>query len=128
MKFSKLRENKSTRAIIFNAVLAAVSLFVNGFGIYLTIQANLGAAPWDSLLLGLTKRAKKLPIGVISIALLSSATLIGWILGGPVGIGTLICAFASGPILQTIFRLMKFDATGVKHQRLQDSAKVVFGR
>ena len=48
-------ENRSRRAIIRNMLLAAVSLFVNGFGIYLTIQANLGAAPWDVLNLGLSK-------------------------------------------------------------------------
>ena len=40
-----LRENRTVGAILLNMVLAAVSLFVNGFGVYLTIQANLGAAP-----------------------------------------------------------------------------------
>ena len=50
-----LRDNRTTGAIILNIMLAAVSLFVNGFGIYLTIQANIGAAPWDVLNLGLSK-------------------------------------------------------------------------
>ncbi|MBQ7248003.1 MAG: hypothetical protein IJS22_07945 [Lachnospiraceae bacterium] len=36
-------------------LLAAVSLFVNGFGVYLTIRANLGAAPWDVLNIGLSR-------------------------------------------------------------------------
>ena len=43
--FHELSKNGTPRAILFNMLLAAVSLFVNGFGIYLTIQANLGAAP-----------------------------------------------------------------------------------
>ena len=30
-----------------NMILAAISLFINGFGVYLTIQANIGAGPWE---------------------------------------------------------------------------------
>ena len=74
--------------------------------------------------MGLAKRVRRVPIGAVSIALLGSATLIGWLLGGPVGIGTLICAFASGPIMQIAFRTVRFDATKIQHQRLKDSAKV----
>ena len=88
--FKDLRENRSVRAILLNMLIAAVSLFVNGFGVYLTIQANIGA--------------------------------------GPVGIGTIICAFCTGPIMQAAFRTVRFDATTIKHQRLRESAKVIFKR
>ena len=219
-----LRENRTAGAILINMLLAAVSLFVNGFGVYLTIQANIGAGPWDvlnlglsktlgilygtasiavsctilaidillkepigiamfidavvvgkavdffnhihavppasslltgipimivglfimaytqftymaaslgcgprdTLLVGLAKRVKRIPIGAVSIALLSLATLIGWLLGGPVGVGTLICAFCTGPIMQLAFRSVRFDATGIKHQRMMDSARIIF--
>ena len=47
MTKERLRENRSTGAIILNMLLAAISLFLNGFGVYLTIQANIGAGPWD---------------------------------------------------------------------------------
>ncbi len=222
----ELRRNRTLRAIALNMILAAASLFVNGFGVYLTIQANLGAAPWDvlnlglsrslgilygsasiavsltilgidillkepigiamfidavvvgkavdffnwlhvvpacrslfsgipvmviglfilaytqytymmaslgcgprdTLLVGLSKRVKKIPIGLVSIALLSTATLIGWKLGGPVGIGTVICALGTGPVMQIAFRTVRFDATRVKHQRLRESFKVVLSR
>ena len=221
MKYA-LRENRTPGAILLNMLIATVSLFLNGFGIYLTIQANIGAAPWDVLSLGLSKtlgilygnaaiavsvtillidvlmkepigiamfidavvvgkavdffnrlglvapcrslltalpvmltglvvlaytqytymmaslgcgprdtlmvglarRLSRLPIGLVSVALLGTATLIGWLLGGPVGIGTIICAFGAGPIMQLAFRTVRFDATGVRHQRLRDSVKV----
>ena len=55
MTSSELRENKTIKSILINMLIAAASLFVNGFGIYLTIQANLGAAPWDVLNLGISK-------------------------------------------------------------------------
>ena len=221
LKNQTLKENRTGKAILLNAALAAVSLFVNGFGVYLTIQANIGAGPWDVLNLGLSKslgilygtasiavsysilaidialrepigiamfidafvvgkavdlfnhlqvvpkcdslakgilmmlvglvimaytqftymsaalgcgprdtllvalakRAKRIPIGVVSITLLSVATFTGWLLGGPVGIGTLISTFAMGPIMQMAFMTVKFDATNVHHQHLIESWK-----
>ena len=49
------RRNDTAGGILLNALLAAVSLFVNGFGVYLTIQANIGAGPWDVLNLGVSR-------------------------------------------------------------------------
>jgi uncharacterized membrane protein YczE len=225
MILSKFGRNDSAGAICADILLAAFSLFVNGFGIYLTIRANIGAAPWDvlnlglsktfgilygsasiavagtilaidvimrepiglamfidavvvgksvdffnmldvvpecrslltgipmlvlgliviaytqftymaaslgcgprdTLLVGLAKRLKSVPIGAISIALLSSATLTGYLLGGPVGFGTIISAFFAGPIMDLAFRSVHFDATKIRHQRLRDTWRVITG-
>ena len=90
------------------------------------MKAALGCGPRDTLLVGLAKRAGRIPIGAVSIALLSLATFIGWLLGGPVGLGTLICAFCTGPIMQAAFRSVHFDATKIRHQHLAESAGVLF--
>lgn len=50
-----LRENRTPEAILLNMLIAVASLFVNGFGVYLTIQANIGAGPWDVLNTGLSR-------------------------------------------------------------------------
>ena len=221
---NSLRLNRSPRSILLNMLLAAFSLFLNGFGIYLTIQANIGAAPWDvlnrglskslgslygnasiavsvtilvidillrepiglsmfidafvvgksvdffyclhpvapcqslgtaipvllagliviaytqygymvaslgcgprdSLLVGLAKRLKRLPIGLVGILLQGTATFIGWLLGGPVGIGTILCAACAGPIMQLAFQSVRFDATHIRHQNLGESFRVLF--
>ena len=215
--------NKTAKGIILNSLIAILSLFVNGFGIYLTMKANIGAAPWDvfnlglsksigilygtasisvsvaillidismkesigiamfidaivvgksvdffnyvdfvptpsnlpasiamlfaglfvlgytqlfymkaalgcgprdTLLVGLKRHLPKIPIGVISIALLGTATLIGYLLGGPVGIGTIICALFQGPIMAFAFKTLHFDATGIKHESLFESFAVI---
>ncbi|MBQ6274037.1 MAG: hypothetical protein IJK63_07415 [Oscillospiraceae bacterium] len=101
-------------------------LFVLAYTQYTYMVASLGCGPRDTLLVGLAKRLKRVPIGLVSIALLSTATLIGWLLGGPVGLGTLLCAFGAGPIMQLAFRTVRFDATAIRHQRLRDSIKVFF--
>lgn len=221
--FQKNKDNDTTKKIVLNMLMAAVSLFVNGFGVYLTIQANIGASPWDvlnlglsnsfgilygtasiivsfsilgidilmrepigiamiidsivvgksvdlfnrinliekcdsiiiaipvmilglfimgytqytymsaslgcgprdTLLIGLTRRTESVSIGLVSIMLLATATLVGWLLGGPVGIGTFICAFGMGPIMQFAFFTVKFNATEIKHQSIIETLKVV---
>lgn len=113
-----------------SSLLTAVPMMIAGLFIIAYTQygymlASLGCGPRDTLLVGLAKRVEKIPIGVVSIALLGTATLIGWLLGGQVGIGTLIYAFGSGPIMQMAFQSVHFDATHIRHQRLKDSCRVI---
>lgn len=113
-----------------SSLLTAVPMMIAGLFIIAYTQygymlASLGCGPRDTLLVGLAKRMEKIPIGAVSIALLGTATLIGWLLGGQVGIGTLICAFGSGPIMQMAFQSVHFDATHIRHQRLKDSCRVI---
>lgn len=100
-------------------------LFIIGYTQYLYMRSALGCGPRDTLLVGLKRRITKLPIGVISIVLLSTVTAVGYLLGGPIGIGTIICALCAGPIMQFAFTTVHFNATGIRHQRLKDSARVL---
>lgn len=100
-------------------------LTIMGYTQYFYMAAALGCGPRDTLLVAMAKRVKNLPIGLISVVLLSLVTLTGYLLGGPVGIGTLICAFCSGPIMQAAFKTVHFDATGIRHQRLFESFNVL---
>ena len=92
---SSLRLNRSPRAILLNMLLAAVSLFFNGFGIYLTIQANIGAAPWDVLNLGISKSLGIL-YGNASIAVSVTILIIDILLREPIGLSMFIDAFVVG--------------------------------
>lgn len=106
-------------------VMMLIGLTIMGYTQYLYMDACLGCGPRDTLLVGLAKIFHKIPIGVVSIMMLSMATFVGYLLGGPVGIGTLICAFCSGPIMQFAFRTVCFDATGIVHQSLAQSVSVL---
>ncbi len=112
---------------LFGSILMIlVGLTIMGYTQYYYMKASLGCGPRDTLLVGLSRRCKKIPIGAISIALLSLATFIGYLLGGPVGIGTLICAFCSGPIMQLAFHTVHFNATTISHQKITESLRVFF--
>ena len=109
-------------------VMGIMGLFIMGFTQYLYMSAGLGAGPRDTLLVGLKRRLPKIPIGVISIALLALVTLIGYLLGGPVGGGTLLFAFGAGPIMQLAFRVMRFQPTLVKHQHIYTTLRILLHR
>ena len=83
-------------SLISKYILAVVSVLLVGFGSGIYLVANLGPGPRDGLMTGLT-RVTNLPIAFIRALIEISVVLIGWYLGGNVGIGTLIFAFGIGP-------------------------------
>ena len=125
--FNWLNLVPKAQSLITAVPMMLIGLVIIAYTQYTYMIASLGCGPRDTLLIGLAKRINRIPIGAISIALMSTVTFIGWLLGGPVGIGTLISAFCSGPIMQMAFQSVHFDATHVHHQRLQDSYKVFSG-
>ncbi|MCR5389030.1 MAG: hypothetical protein K6E56_07280 [Lachnospiraceae bacterium] len=122
--FNKLDLIPKCDSVFTGIPLMLLGLVIMAYTQYTYMSASLGCGPRDTLLVALAKRIKKIPIGAICITMLTIATLVGWLLGGPVGIGTLICAFATGPIMQLAFTTVKFDATHVHHQQLFDSLRI----
>lgn len=109
-------------------LVMTVGLFLMGLAQFLYMAAALGCGPRDTMLVGLRRRLQKIPIGLISVFIMATVTLAGWLLGGPIGIGTLLCAFLTGPIMQLDFKLVRFEPTAVRHQNLQESFRVLIGR
>ncbi len=122
--FNRMNVIPKCDSMLIGIPVMLIGLVIMAYTQFTYMSAALGCGPRDTLLVGLAKRAGKIPIGAVSIALLSLATFVGWLLGGPVGIGTLICAFCTGPIMQMAFSTVKFDAARVRHQHLFESVKV----
>ena len=57
----------------------------------------------------------KVPIGMVGVILWATVLLAGWLLGGPVGIGTLISTFGAGLVMQVVYSLLHFEPRKVKH-------------
>jgi uncharacterized membrane protein YczE len=70
-----------------------------GLGSALYLPAGLGAGPRDGLMMGLHDKLGW-SIRVSRTAVEASALVIGWAMGGTVGIGTLVFAFGIGPLVQ----------------------------
>jgi uncharacterized membrane protein YczE len=77
-----------------------------GLATALYLGAAMGAGPRDSLMLGVTRRVHA-RIGVVRTWIEATATLVGFALGGTVGVGTLAFAFGIGPAIELSFALLR---------------------
>jgi uncharacterized membrane protein YczE len=78
------------------AMLAGVVLMGVGSGLY--IGAGLGPGPRDGLMTGVAARGHS--VRSVRTALEVTVLVLGWALGGTVGVGTLVLALAIGPLVQ----------------------------
>ncbi len=62
------------------------------------IGAGLGPGPRDGLMTGLARRGW--PLGLVRMGIELTVLLGGWLMGGTVGIGTVLFAFGIGPLVQ----------------------------
>jgi uncharacterized membrane protein YczE len=69
------------------------------------IGADLGAGPRDTLML-VGARRTRFRVGVVRGALELTALVIGIVLGGTFGVGTVLFAFGVGPIVEASFVLL----------------------
>ena len=99
----KLPEQNNLPGQVLYLVLA-VLVMAGATAIY--IGVNAGAGPRDSLMIGVA-RASGLSVRVARAGIEIAVVTSGWLLGGPVGIGTLAFAMAIGPAVQTAFRIFK---------------------
>ncbi len=75
-------------------VLLGIACIGLGSGLYLT--TNLGPGPRDGWMTGIHQRTGW-PVGRVRAGIEATALAIGWLLGGTVGIGTLMFAVLIGP-------------------------------
>ena len=121
LKFIPIASN-----FVYGLLMVIVGLFIIALASYYYIGSGFGAGPRDSLMVALTRKTG-LPVGVCRGTIELLAVLIGWRLGGMVGIGTIISAFVIGFCVQLTFKLLKFDATTIKHETLDQTFKMLIG-
>jgi uncharacterized membrane protein YczE len=83
-------------------MVAAVAL--NAVATVLYVGAGLGPGPRDGLMTGLVARTG-LSVRLVRTAIEATVLTAGWLLGGSVGVGTVIYAFGIGPMVQLVLRL-----------------------
>lgn len=83
-----------------------LGVLVQGIATAVYIGVDAGAGPRDSLMLAV-HRATGLSIRVARGAIEVLVVLIGWLLGGPAGVGTVAFALLIGPAVQWAFKLFR---------------------
>lgn len=91
--------------LLLQVALMIGGVVLVGIGSGLYIGVRLGPGPRDGLMTGLAKRGISLRLARTGVE--AVAMLVGWMLGGTVGVGTLVFALGIGPLVQVF--LPRFD-------------------
>ena len=115
------------RDLITGIAMLIIGLFFISIGTYFYIKSAFGVGPRDNLMVVLARKIK-IPVGVWRCIIELSVLVIGWLLGGMVGIGTVISVIAIGFCIQITFKVLKFDVTAVKHESMRDTFTSLVGK
>ena len=103
--------------MIIGVVLAALATV-------LYLKPALGSGPRDGLMLAINKRSSK-SVGTVRTIIELSVLFIGWILGGSVGIGTIISGVGLGYAIEIGFKISHMDSKTLAHKNIYDSIKLL---
>jgi len=92
-------------------VLTVAGIVLVGLGTALYIGAGLGAGPRDGLMVLIATRFR-VRIGVARALVEGTAFFAGALLGGSLGLGTVLFALGIGPAVDIWFRVFGMDSSG----------------
>ena len=93
-----LRALPVPESIGWRAAYLLVGILVNGIATAAYIGARLGPGPRDGLMTGLV-RLTGLSVRLVRTGIEVAIVAIGWLLGGNLGVGTVVFALAIGPVV-----------------------------
>lgn len=102
------------------ALIMLAGFVFMALGMQVYMLAGQCCGPRDSLLMGLGRRLPRVPIGLVEILLWGAVLLAGWLLGGPVGAGTLISTFGAGAVMQLVYGALRFEPRSIRHRSIPE--------
>ena len=121
--FNSLNPLTLNSSLWLGIVIMSVGFVFMALGMAIYMKSEQCCGPRDALLVGLGKRMPKIPIGIVEVALWAVVLLIGWLLGGPVGIGTVISTFGAGLVMQLVYSLIHFEPRKLEHRGVFEITK-----
>ena len=97
-------------ALALRVPLLLGGIVLNGLAGALYIGSQFGPGPRDGLMTGLARRSGR-SIRLVRTALELSVLTLGWVLGGVVGLGTVLYALLIGPVVQFFLPILTVDLT-----------------
>ena len=86
-----------TDSFVFKLLMLALGCVILAYGMTIVIKSDAGTGPNDLVAVVISDKLKK-KFSIVRIIVDLSFVIIGFVLGGSLGIGTIICAFCVGPV------------------------------
>ncbi len=94
-------------------LLTVLGVLLNAVATAMYIGSQFGPGPRDGLMTGLHRRTG-LSIGLVRTGLEVTVVLAGWLLGGVLGLGTVLYAVAIGPLVQWLLPVFVVELDEVR--------------
>jgi len=105
--------------LLFKLIAFYFGIIIFSYGIYLYLSFEMGAGPRDGLMVGLVKLTGY-RVAYVRPAIELTVLVLGALLGGKLGLGTILVSITGGYILDWIFQFKKFDPKNTKQRVLTD--------
>lgn len=102
--------------LVLQSLMFLAGLLILALASALYIGAGMGPGPRDGLMTGLV-RVTKQRVWIVRTSIELLVVVIGWLLRGVVGIGTLIFALTIGPLIQQALKLLFVDLDKPRRSR-----------
>lgn len=123
--FNDLNPLPENESLWLGVAAMLIGFVFMALGMCIYMRAGQCCGPRDALLVGLGKRMPKVPIGAVQILMWAVVLLFGWLLGGPVGIGTLIGTVGAGVVMQIVYSWIGFEPRDVKHKSIMEVTRIL---
>lgn len=123
--FNDLNPLPENESLLLGVAAMLIGFVFMALGMCIYMRAGQCCGPRDALLVGLGKRMPKVPIGAVQILMWAVVLLFGWLLGGPVGIGTLIGTVGAGVVMQIVYSWIGFEPRDVKHKSIMEVTRIL---
>lgn len=123
--FNNLNPLPENHSLWLGIAAMLIGFVFMALGMCIYMKAGQCCGPRDALLVGLGKRMPKVPIGAVQIIMWAVVLLVGWLLGGPVGIGTVIGTVGAGAVMQIVYSLIGFEPRDVKHKSMIEVTRIL---
>ena len=124
LRYLDVLAQPTSYAMRVGLMILGITILCCGLPIYM--GAGLCCGPRDALLVGLGKRVRKIPIGVVNMIMFAVVVLVTLMLRGPIGIGTLLAVALQGPIMQLVFHITHFEPRDVEQESLIETFRKLF--
>ena len=91
-------------------------------GTWMYMKSALGSGPRDALMVVLARKTRR-SVGICRITVELIAIFVGWLMGGQVGIGTVITGVGVGTLFNLNFALLRFRAADLHQENLPETLR-----
>ena len=113
-----------------HGLFSGIAMLVGGLellalGTWLYMKSALGSGPRDALMVALARKFSR-SAGACRAVVDVLVTVIGFAIGGPLGIGTVISAVGLGPLINLNFAAVRFRPAEVHQENVAETIQRIF--